>query len=181
MNSTYPSALAAIVLIAVTHAAAGRGGESIDDARRAEAEIARLPVTYAWAVDGKNIDEMMSIFSENAVYDLSAYGHASVAGRAAIRELFLRSVFRAEQCSFSSISNVRVEVHGTRASGADYFVHFGYNNPRFGANTRNHVEGQHYYDFVLEAGRWKIARMLGRPTFETVETFAPEAMKHCGP
>jgi hypothetical protein len=121
----------------------------------------------------------MALFAENAVYDLSAYGHASVVGHAAIRELFLRSVFRAEQCSFSSISNVRIDVHGTQASGADYFVHFGYNDPSHGANTRHHVEGQHYYDFVKEKGEWKISRMLGRPTFETVESFPPAAMKHC--
>ncbi|MGD9598436.1 MAG: nuclear transport factor 2 family protein [Steroidobacteraceae bacterium] len=146
---------------------------------RSEAEIARLPVRYAWAVDGKRIDDVLELFAENAVYDLSAYGHASAVGRAAIRKLFLDSVFRAEQCSFSSISNVRVEVRGAEASGADYFVHLGYNDPNFGANTRHYVEGRHFYEFVREKGEWKIARMLGRPTFETVENFPPTALKHC--
>ncbi|MBK7250416.1 MAG: nuclear transport factor 2 family protein [Gammaproteobacteria bacterium] len=184
MNRTTTLALSAILLaatavVAAVHAATRGSGERPDDVERSTAEIARLPVAYAWAVDGKNIDDMMDIFAENAVYDLSAYGHASVAGRAAIRELFLRSVFRAEQCSFSSISNVRVEVHGARASGADYFVHLGYRDPSYPENTRHYVEGQHFYEFVREGGRWKISRMLGRPTFETTETFAPEGLRHC--
>lgn len=145
----------------------------------AVAEIAALTTTYAWAVDGKDIDEMMSIFSENAVYDLSAYGYPSVVGKDAIRSFFLYAVFPSEQCSFSSISNVRAKVTGNRATGADYFVHFGYNNPRFGPETRNHVEGQHFYEFVKEKGRWKISWMQGRPTFDMVEPYDPAGMRHC--
>ena len=180
MNRRYLWALAAILLAAgAAYASAASDRDSVTEQLRAEAEIARLPVSYAWAVDAKKIDELMTIFAENAVYDLSAYGFESVTGRAAIREFFLRSVFLAEQCSFSSISNVRVEIRGTQASGADYFVHLGYNDPKYGANTRHYVEGQHYYDFVKENGEWKISRMLGRPTFETDESFPPAAMRHC--
>jgi hypothetical protein len=87
-----------------------------------------------------------------------------VVGYAAVRAFFLYAVFPSEQCSFSSISNVEVSIDGDHASGADYFVHWGYNNPRFPANTRHHVEGQHYYEFKKENGSWK-SRMLGRPTF----------------
>lgn len=179
MNSRYLWTLAAALSAVIGYATAAIDRESVEERLRSEAEIARLPVSYAWAVDGKKIDAVMALFAENAVYDLSAYGYASVTGRAAIREFFLRSVFRAEQCSFSSISNVRIDIHGPRASGADYFVHFGYNDPNHGADTRHHVEGQHYYEFVREKGEWKISRMLGRPTFETVESFPPAAMKHC--
>lgn len=179
MNGKYLWTLAAACAAVVGYAPAAADRENMEDRLRSEAEIARLPVRYAWAVDGKKIDDVMALFAENAVYDLSAYGHASVVGRAAIREVFLGAVFRAEQCSFSTISNIRVELDGPQARGADYFVHFGYNNPKFGANTRHHVEGQHFYEFVREKGEWKISRMLGRPTFETVEGFAPTAMKHC--
>lgn len=179
MSNRYLWTLAAALLAAVGSAPAAVDRESVMERLRSEAEIARLPVRYAWAVDGKRIDDVLELFAENAVYDLSAYGHASAVGRAAIRKLFLDSVFRAEQCSFSSISNVRVEVRGAEASGADYFVHLGYNDPNFGANTRHYVEGRHFYEFVREKGEWKIARMLGRPTFETVENFPPTALKHC--
>lgn len=179
MTNRYLWTLAAALCAAVGYAPAADNRESLEEQLRAEAEIAKLPVRYAWAVDGKQIDAVMALFAENAVYDLSAYGHASAVGHPAIRKLFLNSVFRAEQCSFSSISNVRVDVRGTEASGADYFVHLGYNDPKYGANTRHLVEGQHFYEFVREKGEWKISRMLGRPTFETVESFPPTAMKHC--
>lgn len=178
MNRRYLWTLAA-ALVVVGNAVAATAREDMEEQLHSEAEIARLPVRYAWAVDEKNIDAVMAIFAANAVYDLSAYGYASVVGGAAIRELFLNSVFRAEQCSFSSISNVRIDVRGTQASGADYFVHLGYNDPKYGANTRHYVEGQHHYDFVREKGEWKISRMRGRPTFETVENFPPAALMHC--
>ncbi len=178
MNGRYLWTLAA-ALVVVGNAVAATDRDATVEELRAEAEIARLPVRYAWAVDEKNIDAVMAVFAVNAVYELSAYGYASAVGRAAIRELFLSSIFRAEQCSFSSISNVRIDIRGAQASGADYFVHFGYNNPKYGGNTRHHVEGQHHYDFVREKGEWKISRMRGRPMFETVENFPPTALIRC--
>ncbi len=150
-------------------------------AELARAEIARLPVAYAWAVDRKDVDALLAIFAADASYDLSAYGFPDVRGQAALRRLFLESVFPSERCSFSSISNVRIDLDGERATGGDYFIHFGYGNPKFGAETRMHVEGQHYYEFRLEQGHWKIARMTGRPSFERVEPFATQGLKHCGP
>ena len=147
----------------------------------ARAEIARLPVAYAWAVDGRDIEAMLAIFTTDAVYDLSAYGFPDVRGHSALRRFFLESVFPSERCSFSSISNVRIEIDGEHATGGDYFLHFGYGNPKVGTDTRMHVEGQHYYEFRVEQGQWKIARMTGRPTFERVEPFAAQQLKHCSP
>ena len=147
--------------------------------RSPESEVGKLPITYAWAVDAKDIDAMMSIFSEDVVYDLSAYGYPSVVGQAAVRNFFLYAVFPSEQCSFSSISNVTFELEGNQGTGADYFVHWGYNNPRYPANTRYYAEGQHFYEFKRENGEWKISSMRGRPTFEKTEPFDPAGMKHC--
>ncbi len=143
-----------------------------------EAEIAKLTTTYAWAVDSKNIDQMMSIFATNAVYDLSAYGYPNVVGHENIRKMFIYGVFTSEKCSFSSISNVKVQVSGNRAEGGDYFMHFGYDG-KYGPLTRHHVEGQHFYQFVKEKGQWKISWMQGHPTFEKVETYDPTLMRHC--
>ncbi|MBM5811084.1 MAG: nuclear transport factor 2 family protein [Gammaproteobacteria bacterium] len=147
---------------------------------RARAEIARLPIAYAWAVDHKDADALVGLFASDGIYDLSAYGFPDVRGHAALRRFFLESVFPSERCSFSSISNVRIELDGTRATGADYFIHFGYGNPKLGADVRLHVEGQHFYEFRLEQGRWKIARMRGHPTFERSEKFAAANLRHCG-
>ncbi|HND15024.1 MAG TPA: nuclear transport factor 2 family protein [Pseudomonadales bacterium] len=132
----------------------------------AEVEIARLATTYGWAVDAKDIDTLMTIFSEDAEYDLSAYAQPPAKGKVAIRNVFLHGVFPSEKCSFSSISNVRVQISGDQASGGDYFIHYGYNPQRSVGNTRTQVEGQHFYRFVKEDGAWKIAWMQGHPVFE---------------
>ena len=52
-------------------------------------------------------------------------------------------------------------------------MHWGYNNPRYPANTRYYAEGQHFYEFKRENGEWKISSMRGRPTFEKTEPFDP--------
>lgn len=121
---------------------------------------------------------MMSIFATNAVYDLSTYGCPNVVGHENIRKRFIHGVFTSEKCSFSSISNVKVQVSGNRAEGGDYFMHFGYDG-KYGPLTRHHVEGQHFYRFVKEKGQWKISWMQGHPTFEKVETYDPTLMRHC--
>ncbi|MBK7250891.1 MAG: nuclear transport factor 2 family protein [Gammaproteobacteria bacterium] len=127
-------------------------------------EIGRLLTTYAWAVDSKDIDSMMSIFSEDAQYDLSAYSLPPAVGKAAIRNVFLYGVFPVEKCSFSSITNFAVDIAGKYASGGDYFMHYGYYT-----NLRKYSEGQHYYKFVKENGAWKISWMQGHPVFESSE------------
>ena len=176
-----PSLITLVALVAL-----GAGAVAADEpdgpvaVELARAEIARLPVAYAWAIDRKNIEALLAIFATDAVYDLSAYGFPDVRGHAALRRFFLESVFPSERCSFSSISNVQVELDGARATGGDYFQHFGYGNPKFGADVRLHVEGQHFYEFRLEQGQWKIARMSGRPTFERAEPFEARGLKHCG-
>ncbi len=145
----------------------------------AEVEIAKLPITYAWAVDTKDIYRLMSIFSEDVVYDLSVYGFASATGKQELREIFLSGILPNVRCSFISISNIEVEVTGNTATGGDYFVHAGYDPRNRPKNTRSHTEGQHFYDFKLEAGAWKISRMRGSPFFEKWETYDPAGLLRC--
>jgi ketosteroid isomerase-like protein len=173
------TSLAAAVLLGAGGVAAEEHPASVA-LELARAEIARLPVAYAWAVDHKDIDALLAIFATDAAYDLSAYGFPDVHGQAALRKFFLESVFPSERCSFSSISNVRIELDGARATGGDYFIHFGYGSPKLAADTRLHVEGQHFYEFRLERDQWKIARMTGHPTFERAEPFDAQGLKHCG-
>jgi ketosteroid isomerase-like protein len=147
----------------------------------AEAEIARIPITYAWAVDTRDIDLLMTLFSEDAVYDLSAYDFPSAKGKQAVRKVFLEGILDNVRCSFISIFNIQVEVEGDRATGADYFVHAGYDPRNRPKNTRSHTEGQHFYEFEKEAGEWKISRMRGSPTYEKWEPYDPAGLRHCRP
>ncbi|MAG31541.1 MAG: hypothetical protein CL908_11705 [Deltaproteobacteria bacterium] len=144
-----------------------------------EVEIAKLPVTYAWAVDAKDIDLLMTLFSEDAVYDLSAYGFPSANGKKEVREVFLSGILTNVRCSLISISNIRVEISGDTATGGDYFIHAGYDPQNRPKNIRSHTEGQHFYEFKKESGTWKISRMRGSPSFEKWETYAPESLRRC--
>ena len=145
----------------------------------AEGMIARLPVTYAWAVDTKDIDLLMSVFSEDVVYDLSAYDFPAVVGKAAVRKTFLTGIFQNVECSFISIFNIRADVSGDTATGGDYFVHAGYNPQNRPRNTRSHTEGQHFYEFKKEAGDWKISYMRGSVFYEKWESFDPDGLRGC--
>ncbi len=121
----------------------------------------------------------MELFSEDAVYDLSAYEFPPVVGKAAIRDTFVKGVFPLNQCLFMTVSNIRVEVAGNDATGADFFVANGYNPKNKPPKTRSHTEGQHYYEFKKERGAWKISHLRGAPFFEKWEPLDPEGLYHC--
>lgn len=171
--------LLSLVLIAASARAADHHDHTRHQRAISEVEIARLPVTYAWAVDTKDIDLLMTVFSEDVVYDLSAYDFPSASGKEAVRKVFLSGILSNVRCSFISISNIRVEVKGETATGGDYFVHAGYDPVNQPKNTRSHTEGQHFYEFKLESGAWKISRMSGSPFFEKFETYDSKGLLKC--
>lgn len=170
---------AALLALAAGAAAGCAGALGRSSARDAEAEIARLPVAFAWAVDARDLDALTALFAEGIVYDLSAYGFPPATGRAAVRELFRTGVFPYVRCSTIVIANVRVEATGDRATGADYFVHYGYDPRDAAPGTRSHTEGRHFYEFVREAGAWKISRIRGEPHFERRESYDPAGLRAC--
>lgn len=172
---------AALLAIAAAAAVGCAGAFGRPAAADAEAEIARLPVAFAWAVDAKDIDALTALLAEGVVYDLSAYGFPPTTGRAAVRELFLTGVFPFVRCSSLVIANVRVEVSrgGEAATGADYFVHYGYDPRGASPGTRSHTEGRHFYEFAREAGAWKISRIRGEPHFERREPYDPAGLRAC--
>jgi ketosteroid isomerase-like protein len=169
---------AALLVAAVTHAGcAGYRGAAHHLA--AEAELERLAIAYAWAVDAKDIELLMTLFSEDIVYDLSAYGFSPAVGKQRVRETFLEGVFEYVECSFISISNITLEIDGDTARGSDYFVHAGYNPRNRPPNTRSHTEGQHFFEFKKEKGRWKISQLRGSPFYEAWEPFDPAGLRRC--
>src|SRR3972149_5026188 len=93
-----------------------------------ELEISKLPVTYAWAMDSKDIELLMSVFAEGVEYDVSSLGFPPIVGKEAVRQFYLTQVFPREEASFSSISNIRIELRGDTAIGGDYFMHYGYHS-----------------------------------------------------
>ena len=101
-------------------------------------EIEQLTTTYAWAIDNKDLDALMSIFVEGEpgvdpvwpIYDISALqipGLERVEGTTAIREFMQFAVLPGEPWSFSSISNVEIMFNGDNsATGGDYYIHDGF-------------------------------------------------------
>jgi len=98
-------------------------------------EIEQLLKDYAWGVDHKDAELWMSIWSKDAVYDLSNLGFGTVEGLAALENFMNCLVFPGEPMCFSFISNIDIKFVGkNKAVGTDYFIHEGYvpvdkNNP----------------------------------------------------
>ncbi len=90
-------------------------------------EITQLLKDYAWGVDHKDTELWMSIWSEDAVYDLSNLGFGTVEGLEALAGFMHCIVFPGEPMCFSFISNINIEFTGKKnAVGTDYFIHEGY-------------------------------------------------------
>jgi len=132
-----------------------------------ELEISKLPVAYAWAMDSKDIELLMSVFAEGVEYDVSSLGFPPIVGKEAVRQFYLTQVFPREEASFSSISNIRIELRGDTAIGGDYFMHYGYHST--GSALPTITFGQHLYEFAKENGEWKIKSMKGRLTYQSAE------------
>ena len=143
--------LIAVALLTTTLAMAG-GNKMRFDQIRAQTEITQLTTTYAWAIDNKDLDALMSIFVEGEpprapdtwfpgdpgyegddvypIYDISALqipGLDRVEGTTAIRGFMEFAVLPGEPFSSSHISNVNVVFNGKKtATGGDYYIHNGY-------------------------------------------------------
>lgn len=208
-KTVLPVILSILLLLALSLLAACSDGVSESDFEELEEElritndtleIAKLTTDYAYAVDHKDIDRMMGIWSQDAVYDLSNLGFGSVEGYDAIKGFMLEVVLSGEPWCFSSISNIDVTFTGAdTAEGFDYFIHNGYVPVEVDANgqvirkysqfdpetsdlldgptdlVKSYKEGLHVYKFIKENGEWKISWMQGQPLFSAEdELVSPE-------
>lgn len=132
----------------------------------AEMEIAKMLTAYAWALDGKDIETSMSLFTDDVRFDYSELGFAPIVGKAALREFFTRAYAR-DEAAFSSLTNTRIDLNGDTATGGDYFMHYGYKGLGSADPKRSYVEGQHFYEFVKTDGAWKIRSMRVHITWQS--------------
>jgi len=173
-----------VAMLAALVGVSGQAGPARAQAAHlsAEQQIARLPGIYAWSVDSLDIDTLMTIFSDDIEYDLSAYGLPGAQGKDAVRNIFLEVVFRGNQCSFINISSIWSKINGDEAIGGDYFVHVGINpvtSPPLPPNTRRQTDGRHIYRFRKVDGEWKISYIRGEVFSQTVATFDPALLFRC--
>jgi ketosteroid isomerase-like protein len=123
-------------------------------------EVENLSKTMAWAMDSGDKEIWLSVWDDDIVYLVPQYD-IEIRGKEALSEFGDRSIFTMEERRFSAITNVMVDVKGDRATGKDYFMHYGFPiNPETGEphEDRAFSEGTHSYEFQKKDGVWKIAR-----------------------
>ena len=114
---------AILAFIAAPVLAGGKNRGRLND----RVEIEQLLKDYAWGVDHKDAALWMSIWSKDAVYDLSNLNFGMVEGLEALENFMNCIVFPGEPMCFSLISNIDIKFIGkNKAVGTDYFIHEGY-------------------------------------------------------
>ncbi len=115
--------IAILAFIAAPVLAGGKNCGKLND----RIEIEQLLKNYAWGVDHKDSELWMSIWSKNAVYDLTNLNFGTVEGLEQLENFMNCLVFPGEPMCFSFISNIDIKFIGkNKAVGTDYFIHEGY-------------------------------------------------------
>lgn len=112
-------------------------------------------VAYAHAVDTiGNIDGILDVFTEDAVFDLSGIGLAAVHGHAGIREFFT-NVFANMAHHAHYLTNFAITGYdGDTASIRAYVIGMGVGKDGRGVT----VNGRYYFDVRRTAAGWKATR-----------------------
>lgn len=83
-------------------------------------QIRRLTSDYAWAIDNSNLDDLVGLFTEDAVFDMRPFGAPAAAeGAAAVRENFAGMIESLQGC-VHMMMNHRIDVEGDTAHGTAY-------------------------------------------------------------
>jgi ketosteroid isomerase-like protein len=117
--------------------------------------IQDLLIAYAHAVDSlHDIDGILAVFVEDAVFDLSGIGFPALEGHGAIGGFF-RDTFAAMAAHAHYLSNFAITAYeGDRASIRAYVTGMG----RYAAGGGITVHGRYYFDVVRTAAGWKAVR-----------------------
>ena len=113
-------------------------------------EIRKLRSRYGYLVHDAKIDELMSLFSEDASGD---YTYGQFKNKAALRDFFTRMRPRPVNMSHNAV----IEVHGDRATAEWYYT----GSFASKANTTTLV-GKYEEEYVREGGMWKFRKIKAR-------------------
>jgi ketosteroid isomerase-like protein len=114
-----------------------------------------LTIAFAHAVDSMHdLDGIAACFTENADYDLSGIGMASVVGRSGIRELYT-GFFAANAHHAHYLSNFAVTAYGGDTASVRTYV-VGMARGKDGSAMAVHV--RYYFDAVRTGDGWQFSR-----------------------
>lgn len=83
-------------------------------------QIRRLTHDYAWAIDNFLLDDLVALFTEDAVFDMRGFGApAEAAGREAVRGAFSAMIDSLGGCVHLTMNHL-IDVDGDTASGKVY-------------------------------------------------------------
>jgi ketosteroid isomerase-like protein len=122
-------------------------------------EIKGVSHRYALGLDGFDIERIMSAFTEDAVFDATAFGLERLEGHAALRAFFEhnQAVMKSQMHLYA---NFIIELDGLdEAHGTNYLLQDGYSNDGaqircLGVNEDRYVRGQ---------DGWRIRERVIRP------------------
>ena len=116
-------------------------------------QIVELTHRYAWCVDMRDVDGMVALYTEDAIFDTSHIGLNDLRGHDGVRHFF-NYIMKMTTANSHHISNHIINIDGNRATGTCYAIAM--------ANTPSDEEifaTVHYDDvYVKVNGQWKFAQ-----------------------
>ena len=121
-------------------------------------ELENLLKTMVWTMDSGDRERWINLWSDDIHYVVPQYV-LEINGKAALAEFAESAIFLREERRFSSLTNIIIDIDGDKATGKDYYMHYGYpidaetGKP---SEDRAFSEGMHFYKFRKIDGEWKI-------------------------
>lgn len=169
------SALAVIPLMVMT--ACGQPSDAALETRvqamEDELAIKRVITDYSAAIDARDYDGYVGLFTEDGIW---ANGATRREGHAEIREM-LEGLFGevdpdyVNRASFHFISNFEVNVDGDTASAKSRFIFFMRGE---GGEPTPELSGQYHDKLVRLDGEWKISERVDHTVMPTSEEWVAE-------
>jgi ketosteroid isomerase-like protein len=85
-------------------------------------EIRQLSYTYYFGLDTGDLDLMMSVFADDAVFDMRGSGQPLLEGAPAIRDFFATEQLPNMKRQIHLATNHRIQLDGDRADSTVYFL-----------------------------------------------------------
>lgn len=128
-------------------------------------EIKRVHAKYAYHVDSQEWDQVVELFTEDAVADWGG-SRGRFEGKEEIARFFKENVSRSATMLRHMMIQPLIEVEGDRAKARLYLFSVGtYKLPQ--GDTAMWTQGEYRNELVRQGGRWRISRLNFEATFRT--------------